>query len=301
MPLDRPALSLSAGPRGVHEARSWIVDICRQIGREDLTECAELGVSELVTNALLHGETPIEVRVRGTRKHPRVEVRDGSPVRPVLPEETGDDDPLLTFGRGLAIVARCSEAWGAEIEHDGKVVWFAPAASFADHLTPGVITGVDPLLEVMPDDAVTVHIADVPVEAFVDFGYHFRELRREVRLLAMAHETDYPLAKDLSDLFGRLERELREGVDTSGVARAQTSGMERIDLDVLVAPGAGRTIEHFMHLLDLADEFCRQQRLLSLARSPEQRAFQEWYLGELIQQTTGATSGRSAVPTQQSG
>ncbi len=38
-----------------------------------------------------------------------------------------EDDLLLTFGRGLGIVARCSTAWGVEIEDDGKVVWFVPA------------------------------------------------------------------------------------------------------------------------------------------------------------------------------
>ena len=76
MPLSRPALSLGPGPRGVQNARHWVVEVCNDIGRSDLVECAELGVSELVTNALLHAATPIAVRVRGTREHPRVEVSD---------------------------------------------------------------------------------------------------------------------------------------------------------------------------------------------------------------------------------
>ena len=111
MPLNRPALSLGPGPRGVQDARRWVVDTCHDIGRDDLVECAELGVSELVTNALLHGAPPLTVRVRGTREHPRVEVRDGStevPVTARAPRPTEDDDLLLTFGRGLSIVARCS-------------------------------------------------------------------------------------------------------------------------------------------------------------------------------------------------
>src|SRR6478752_4254635 len=83
VPLNRPALSLGSGPRGVQNARRWVVDVCTDIGREDLAECAELGVSELVTNALLHADAPYDVRVRGTREHPRVEVRDGSQEPPV--------------------------------------------------------------------------------------------------------------------------------------------------------------------------------------------------------------------------
>ena len=78
VPLNRPALTLGSGPRGVHDARRWVVRTCADIGRDDLVECAELGVSELVTNALLHGEPPIQVRVRGTAEHPRIEVRDSS-------------------------------------------------------------------------------------------------------------------------------------------------------------------------------------------------------------------------------
>ena len=291
MPLNRPALSLGAGPRSVQDARRWVVDTCRDIDRPELVECAELAVSELVTNALLHGEAPIQVRVRGTREHPRVEVRDGSSERPVLPStEDDDEDVLLTFGRGLAIVGRCSDAWGAEIEADGKVVWFAPARTFSETVTPGLITGVAAEPDEVPADAVTAVVRDVPVEAFLEFGRHFRELRREVRLLSLAHESDYPLAKDLSDLFGDLERQLRAGTDEAPVLRAQAEGVDRIDLDVVVSPTASRTIERFVSLLDLADEFCRQQRLLSLARSPEQRDFQEWYLRELVRQSRGEPS-----------
>ena len=291
VPLNRPAISLGAGPRSVQDARRWVVDTCRDIDRPELVECAELAVSELVTNALLHGEAPIQVRVRGTRTHPRVEVRDGSQERPVLPgPEEDEDDVLLTFGRGLAIVGRCSDAWGAEIETDGKVVWFAPARTFSEQVTPGLITGVAAEPEETAPDAVTAVVHDVPVEEFLEFGRHFRELRREVRLLSLAHESDYPLAKDLSDLFGDLERQLRAGTDDAPVLRAQADGAECIDLEVVVSRSASRTIERFVSLLDLADEFCRQQRLLSLARTPQQRAFQDWYLHELVRLARGEAS-----------
>ena len=128
MPLNRPALSLGSGARGVQDARRWVTATFHDMGRDDLVECAEMAVSEVVTNALLHGAAPIQVRVRGTREHPRVEVSDGSTEPPTLPTATpglaiddlelngldGLDDLLLTFGRGLSIVARASDAWGAE-------------------------------------------------------------------------------------------------------------------------------------------------------------------------------------------
>lgn len=291
MPLNRPALSLGAGPRGVQDARRWVVATCEDIGRPELVECAELGVSELVTNALLHGAPPIQVRVRGTIEHPRVEVSDGSRERPVLPAPVEDeDDLLLTFGRGLNIVARCSDAWGADIEDDGKTVWFAPAASFAeDDGVPGLITGDEDAPTAGPDDPVRVVIHEVPLEPYAAFQRHFRELRREVRLLALAHQRDYPLAKDLSDLFASLERQLREGIGHDSLEHALAAGETVAEVDVITSRASTRTMERFVDMLDLADEFCRQQRLLSLARSDHQRRFQQWYLGEFVRQARGET------------
>ena len=294
MPLNRPPLALGRGARGVQDARRWVGDLCTEIGRPELAECAQLGVSELVTNALLHGEPPITVRMRGTAEHPRVEVRDSSVEAPILPSEPLDrpetDGLLLTFGRGLSIVARCGEAWGAEIEEDGKVVWFAPAAEFADGKgVPGVITGVDhSRLKATPTrDRVRIHILDVPLALFVGFQQHFRELRREVRLLALAHESDYPLAKSLSDLFGSLDRQLRDGIGVEQIEAALAKGSESTDLVVHMPRATATTLVRFVELLELADEFCRAERLLSLARSAEQRKFQAWFLTEFVRQANG--------------
>lgn len=277
----------------MQDARRWVAELCEEIGRPELVECAQLGVSELVTNALLHGEPPISVRVRGTREHPRVEVRDSSVEAPILPSQPLDrpetDELLLTFGRGLTIVARCSDAWGAEIEDDGKVVWFAPGCDFVDgEGEPGQISGLNPLRAKEPTrDRVRVHILDVPLDLYVGFQHHFRELRREVRLLALAHESDYPLAKSLSDLFDALDRQLREGIGVEQIDDALAQGLETTDLVVHMPRGSASTLVRFVELLDLADEFCRQQRLLSLARTPEQRQFQTWFLTEFVRQAKG--------------
>ena len=95
-------------------------------------------------------------------------------------------------------MARASDAWGAEIEDDGKVVWFTPAAQFSDEGTAGVITGVtaeEPSRRVR-GDGVRLDIRNVPVAAYTAFQRHYRELRREVRLLALAHEARVPARQD---------------------------------------------------------------------------------------------------------
>ena len=134
MPLNRPAQALTPGPRGVSDARRWATQVLTEIGRPELVESACISVSEVITNALLHAEQPVSVRLRGTSEHPRIEVRDGSREPPDLPDLESDptDDVLLTFGRGLSIVARVSSAWGAELEEDGKIVWFVPQVELAD-------------------------------------------------------------------------------------------------------------------------------------------------------------------------
>ncbi|MBI2242899.1 MAG: ATP-binding protein [Nocardioides sp.] len=289
MPLNRPALSLGSGPRGVQDARRWVVGTCHDIGRSELEECAELGVSELVTNSLLHAQPPLSVRVRGTWEHPRVEVRDGSTDVPLMPspDPQDDDDLLLTFGRGLSIVARCSTAWGVEVEEDGKVVWFVPSTHPGD-LVEGVVTGVVPAAHAEPvPDELRIELRGVPLRTFVEFQRHYRELRREVRLLALAHEHEYPLAKDLSELFGSLERDLREGIGADQIDRALESGDAATDLHVAMPRETAATIGRFIELLDLADAFCREERLLSLARTPEQQGFQRWFLTEFVRQAAG--------------
>ena len=289
VPIHRPVFTLGSGPSGVHDARTWAREACSEIDRPDLTECAELGVSELIGNAILHGEPPIRMRLRGTQDHPRIEVSDGSRQPPVLPElltrHPIEDDPLITFGRGLDIVARCATAWGADIDDDGKVVWFVPAPGTLAEGTVGVITG-DTHPTPSPASRIPVEVREVALRTLHASQTQWNELRREVRLLALAHEDDYPLAKSLSELFADLDRVLRAGIYEE-IEAALASGEAITDLRVDVPKASAETIEQFLDLLDLAVEFCQEQRLLSLARTAEQRRFQRWLFGELVRQQRG--------------
>ena len=293
MPIHRPVFTLGSGRSSVHEARRWAGAACSEIGRDDLTECAELGVSELIGNAILHGEPPVRMRVRGTPEHPRIEVSDASPQPPLLPDPGShhpiNDDPLITFGRGLDIVARCSDAWGADIDNQGKVVWFVPAPAIRSEGVEGVITGSDRDRpeQPPPDHRVHVEVREVPLRTLHASQTQWSELRREVRLLSLAHEDDYPLAKSLSELFADIDRILREGIHSDSIESALAAGAATTDLRVDVPKASAETIEEFLDLLDLADEFCQKQRLLSLARTPEQRRFQRWLFGEFVRQQRG--------------
>lgn len=293
MPLGRQALPLEAAPSAVANARRWVVEACRQLERQDLIECAELGVSELVTNAVLHGRPPLSVRVRGTREHPRIEVADASldqpaPPQPALYEEDSEEGFLATFGRGLSIVAMSSVTWGASMEPHGKVVWFEPApAMHEDAFREGVIdVRTDQPDWTPPADAVEVELLGVDLKLFLSTQNQYHDLRRELRLLALAHESDYPLARDLSTMFVTYERQLPPGVEVEIAQRARRGGT-RADLTVEATPSAATIFGTMLEMFDLADAFCRAERLLSTARTPAQREFQTWFLGEFIRQIGG--------------
>jgi anti-sigma regulatory factor (Ser/Thr protein kinase) len=83
-------------------------------------DVAVLLVSELVTNALLHGAPPVELRARLTPKGLRVEVSDSAPAQPVV-----RDTPLDTpGGQGLRLVDALASRWGWTPATVGKAVWF---------------------------------------------------------------------------------------------------------------------------------------------------------------------------------
>ncbi|MCB0908827.1 MAG: ATP-binding protein [Nocardioidaceae bacterium] len=94
-----------------------------------------LVVSELVTNAIQHGEPPYGIVVDVYRDLVKVDVVDHGGQIPVPPLDGVPDDlkagDLRSGGRGLAIVRRLAAAWGVERAGDGsKDVWAdVPAAA----------------------------------------------------------------------------------------------------------------------------------------------------------------------------
>lgn len=292
MPINQPAQPLDAGPRSVQAARRWAVESCERLSRTDLADCAAAGVSELVTNAILHGEPPIWIRMRGTAQHPRIEVGDASPVPPQLNPRLADDDELLaTTGRGLGIVAMCSRAWGADRRDQGKVVWFEPGpAPDVAAAGPGDVYGFDASAALPAPRAGEGHeitLLGFPVALFRQYRRHFVELSRELRLLALAHGTEYPVAKRISDMFQRFEAEKQNSRLQEHLDAAATSDQARVDLAFRVSRDTPRVMAVIGDLLEVADQFCRSERLLSIAATPQQRQFQDWYLGEFVRQSRG--------------
>lgn len=114
LPADSSAASL---------ARRFVTSVLRdwQV-HEDVVDTAELCVSELVTNAVIHSRTTSTVTVRRDQEYLIVMVQDRGGVGPVHRAE--DMDPEAISGRGLSLVDALASAWSAEHNADGTTVWF---------------------------------------------------------------------------------------------------------------------------------------------------------------------------------
>lgn len=89
-----------------------------------LTDDALLLVSELVTNAVRHGQPDIFLTIRPHPPGIGVAVRDHGPELPTPSVEM--PEPTAPRGRGLRIVDALSSDWGIELVDPppGKIVWF---------------------------------------------------------------------------------------------------------------------------------------------------------------------------------
>lgn len=95
-----------------------------------VSDTAELLVSELVTNAVMHARTELHVGVCGDARTLLVTVADGHPDTPdrrflaVVPDPASFD--YEESGRGVAVIVALASDFGWRRREDGsgKVMWF---------------------------------------------------------------------------------------------------------------------------------------------------------------------------------
>ena len=120
----RQELLLPASTISPAAAREWARHTgCREHA-VDLLDDALLLITELVTNALLHGAPPILLAIECDDASLHVRVRDGSPVLPGHRETELESEN----GRGMTLVELLTSTWGVAPVTDqhgvGKEVWF---------------------------------------------------------------------------------------------------------------------------------------------------------------------------------
>lgn len=101
------------------EVRRFVGEVLGHWGEDALLDDAALVATELVTNAVMHGQSGVTVQLSVTAESVRISVADTSPAMPAMgcPSDRG------ASGRGLNIVSGLASAWGTEATVSGKRVW----------------------------------------------------------------------------------------------------------------------------------------------------------------------------------
>jgi anti-sigma regulatory factor (Ser/Thr protein kinase) len=266
-------------------------------------DAAALLASELVTNAILHANTELEVSVTRSSGALRIEVSDESERSPVL-RQYGLE---AATGRGLHLVERLASSWGFERRGSGKAVWFELEAARDGSDQPGEVApppapdeGPEPVDThedgaESPDELLQFSVLGLPLAVASRTSEHYDGLFREFRLIADGdrERQDGSVPARLVQLIDDL------GIRFSGFTGAQeelmlqatAQGLEALDLEYGLPVDAVPELARLDALLDEADVYCAAGRdLLTLAPADEAVAFRKWILGEFTRQATGAAA-----------
>ncbi|HWL35869.1 MAG TPA: GAF domain-containing protein [Frankiaceae bacterium] len=296
-------LHLGAEPDAVQRARRWVAEALEGTPYAELIPDAELVVSELVTNSLLHGSPPVTVRV-DVDDVVRIEVSDGTRIAPVRGFARAD----AMTGRGLSLVAALARDWGVTPHGDGKVVWCelvvggAPGDADAD-------TDVDALLAAWGDDLDdggperhTISLGDVPTDLLLAAKAHVDNLVREFTLAAHGADagTTAAIPSQLAELIEAVVTrfaEARQAIKRQAIDAA-TRGVDRTTLTLTLPVEAADAGEAYVAALDEIDTYARAARLLTLETPPQHRVFRRWYVESLVTQLRAVASGETPRPPE---
>ncbi|MEV5551185.1 SpoIIE family protein phosphatase [Streptomyces sp. NPDC052309] len=262
-------------PRSAGSARRFVGDALGGVAA-DLVDTAQLLVSELVTNAVLHARTDVDVGVSVCGGRVRVRVGDRRPGRGPVPHAC---PPYSGTGQGLALLADLASRYGVDVGDEHKTVWFELWSDGPPPPSPGWRTAVPPCRS-----GKTVTLVDVPRALYSASQQHRHALLRELTLAAAAGGPQVASPGDLT-----------VAVDTNNVIGAcMTAALEQPVPDPALcsvrlplpgdAAGAVRTLRH---VLDLAEDGAREERLLTLPVLPRGRAFQDWLFDQIAEQLAG--------------
>ena len=283
--LELPPVATSAS-----QARKIVRDALLGAESDDSVDAAQVAISEIVTNALVHAGTPMRLRVLLQGSALRVELHDGSPHLP----RRRDYSSVAATGRGLHMVAQMVDRWGAYPDGRGKVVWFEIVDDAED---TGNVTGQVPDTT-LPDleRSVEVELMNVPLLMHAAWQEHAAALLRELMLVRLdedlsALEQHAGASDALSVLFEQVPvPELGEDPDAiMGSATEPAVSMSKLTLRV---PRA--SLAHF-DLLDsmLEDAVALSDlgELLSPPTQPELRVMRQW----ICEQVRAQVAGRSGL------
>jgi anti-sigma regulatory factor (Ser/Thr protein kinase) len=130
--VERPAsttVEVPPQPDAAGTARRFLEPIARPLDG-DVVDTAKLLVTEVIANAVVHGDPertdPLRIRMERRNGTLRVQVNDCSRAfEPNVPEPT----PGRQSGWGMFLIDELADRWGVQPSRDGVSVWFEIDAS----------------------------------------------------------------------------------------------------------------------------------------------------------------------------
>src|SRR4051794_23917926 len=231
--VQRREFQLSGGLSQVPQARHFTTEALTDVDDQALIADAVAVVSELTTNALLHGRPPVGLAVQWDPAVVRIEVSDGSAATPVR----GRPDTNTMTGRGIRLVEALAQRWGVEPSASGKTVWCELVPGAADDAGTGSLETADPVdvdhflatwsapLHPGNEPTFTVVLGDVPTDLLLAAKSHVDNLLREFALLSggAAVGSTSAIPPDLAELIEQVAHrftEARQGIKRQALAAA---------------------------------------------------------------------------------
>ena len=315
-------------PRSAAEARHWVRDHLTEMGHADLVDSAEAGVSELVTNCILHAQTSIGLQMTGGNGRVIIEVYDAAPmVHKPAGDSAAPDTVDSTIGRGLRIVRAHAQEWGVSTSPQGKAIWFQPTPASADeqpgtthaaasehgHREPHPVLDLDAALDALaeafpepegppeeredagadgPDrgEPVEVRLLGAPPWVVQHYRNRWLELLRELQLVALGEPSaQQAMAERFCHAAQVVEPDLYLVEGSAGGGSfAVSDSGSAVDMVFDVRPSMRSA---FVRVRDMSRELEKEWagiRLLFVHPGAQAVQLREWWLGELIGQIDGA-------------
>lgn len=243
----------------------------------EVTETAELLVSEVVTNAVVHAATDISLVVTAFPDGGvRVEVSDGSRHVPARREY----QPTATTGRGLRLLEELADACGTVRSATGKTVWFEVSPGPPSHTRA---SRAEPSPEADSADAVPVALLGLPLDLFAAWREQADAMLRDQLLAGLDH-------------LGAEEQVHRHAVCSATMSllvehvpatRGDGPHPSTVDVVVPVPADAAADFEVLDETLDRAITEAEAGSLLAPATDAAVRELRRWICDEVRTQVAG--------------